>query len=154
MKYFIDVEQGFPRSRQHFVAKVKATLTDPRSWNVPFEEVTKADEADIRIFLVRSSTIKNICNFSGLSCADRSTRNIYINGYRWLYGSKRSKMNLDDYRSYVINHEVGHLLGLDHLKCSGKAGKKAPVMLQQTLGVGKCLPNPFPTTAERNLVKR
>ena len=35
---------------------------------------------------------------------------------------------------------MGHLLGKEHVKCPGK-GHKAPIMLQQTLGIGKCIPN-------------
>lgn len=154
VKYFIEVEPGFPRTKKHFSTIVASILNDPRSWKFPFEEVDQVEKSEIRIKLVKASTVGKICGFSGLSCADRGTYNIYINGCRWLGGSKKSKMNLTDYRRYVINHEVGHLLGLDHpIRTCGKVGCKAPVMLQQTLGVGKCKPNPWPTKTEQDLAK-
>jgi hypothetical protein len=40
----------------------------------------------------------------------------------------------------MVSHEMGHILGKEHVKCPGK-GKKAPIMLQHTLGIGECIPN-------------
>jgi len=151
VKYYVDVESDFPRTKDHFAKLVAQILNDPRSWKVNFQEVNSKQLADMRIYLVKSNSVTKICGFTGLSCADRGPNNIYINGNRWLHGSKKSKMNLTNYRRYLINHEVGHLLGFDHLTCA-RAGCKSPVMLQQTLGVGKCLPNPWPTKSEQTKI--
>lgn len=49
---------------------------------------------------------------------------VVLNSDRWLrmtttYG------DLDEYRAYVVDHEVGHFLGHDHADCPGK-GEPAP----------------------------
>ena len=39
--------------------------------------------------------------------------------------------DLDAYRSYAVNHEVGHALGMRHQPCPA-SGAPAPVMMQQS----------------------
>ena len=51
--------------------------------------------------------------------------------------------DLTGYRTYVVNHEVGHSLGHGHAYCAGK-GEVAPVM-QQTYGVKGCSAWPWPS---------
>ena len=65
---------------------------------------------------------------------------MYLCAERWFAGAKKSGLKLEDYRQYMVSHEMGHILGKEHQKCRGK-GEKAPIMLQQTLGIGECIPN-------------
>jgi hypothetical protein len=70
-----------------------------------------------------------------------------MNIENWRNGKSLSGLNKDDYRTYMINHEVGHILGRGHSQC-GNRGTKVPVMVQQTLGIGDCRPNHWPLSWE------
>ncbi|HEX8498014.1 MAG TPA: DUF3152 domain-containing protein, partial [Actinomycetales bacterium] len=75
-----------------------------------------------------------------LSCSigDRAI----ITSHRWAVGTPEFP-DLAVYRQYVVNHEVGHVLGKGHEQCPG-AGQVAPVMQQQTKKVAPCTPNAWP----------
>ena len=86
-----------------------------------------------------------------LSVADRNSNTIYVNSDRWTGAiPNKSGLRLKGYQTYIINHEVGHLLGKDHpgLKKQNqwrlKGYSKAPIMIQQTLGIGAFRRNKWP----------
>ena len=111
---------------------VTAYLNDPFGWNSKgyfFEQVTSAE--DIHIRLSSPKTIAKVCGLpDNLSCAVMNGKNVYLNSHRWVRGSKKSKLSLDDYRQYMVSHEIGHILGFDHTTCPC-VGCKAPIMMQQ-----------------------
>jgi hypothetical protein len=80
--------------------------------------------------------------FGKLSCRSGPST-VVLTYYRWVKAIPEYAGNHDGYRHYVINHEVGHVLGHHHEYCAGK-GKLAPVMMQQTKGLKGCRPNPWP----------
>jgi hypothetical protein len=73
----------------------------------------------------------------------RFDNTIMINLRRWLTAVPAFGDDMDGYRNMVINHEMGHFLGFDHMLCPG-AGQPAPVMQTQTIGLEGCRPNPYP----------
>lgn len=158
MRYRVDVEKGLPLETDLFAQAVQKTLNDKRSWahdgERSFERVSKGD-VDFVITLASSPTTDEWCAKSGLdtseqnvSCDSASTDRIMINAYRWAQGSKTfGDKRMLGYRQMLINHEVGHRIGRDHVGCP-KDGALAPVMMQQTKSLesdgAKCRPNPWP----------
>jgi hypothetical protein len=122
---------------------IMAYLNSPDGWSQDgyfFEPVEKA-LARVWIRLSTTKTIENICGIGhNLSCAELGGKHMYLCAERWFEGAPKSKLNLEDYRQYMVSHEIGHILGKEHVDCPGK-GKHAPIMLQQTLGIGECIPN-------------
>lgn len=117
-------------------------LNDPHGWSKYgyfFEPVDSREDVHIR--LSSSAKIESICGIpDNLSCAELGGRNMYLNADRWFHGSKASKLPLSKYRQYMVSHEIGHILGHEHKECPCK-DCPAPIMMQQTLGIGKCKPN-------------
>jgi hypothetical protein len=142
--YNVNIDTDITMNMNLVREKISSVLNDKRGWKrLGYEFYYQEHNPNIRINIVNENKIVNICKFRGLSCADTSNNIVYINIKRWRRGSTASKLSLDDYRTYLVNHEIGHLPGRSHREC-GKRGTKVPVMVQQTLGIANCKPNPWP----------
>jgi len=147
LRYRVEVEKdikGVPPAA--FAQAVGATLADPRGWTAGghwrFQQVGPGRHPDFTIFLATPDTRDELCDDipdGYTSC--RNGANVVLNVARWVKGVPFA--GLPAYRQYMVNHEVGHKLGDGHQLCPG-AGKPAPVMQQQTLGLHGCKPNPWP----------
>ncbi|MEW2626338.1 DUF3152 domain-containing protein [Streptomyces sp. NPDC048106] len=156
-RYRVDIEQGLGLDGALFAAAVQKTLNDDRSWGHggtrTFERVSSGTP-DFVITLASPGTTATWCAKSGLdttednvSCDSAATQRVMINAYRWAQGSKTYGDKIHMYRQMLINHEVGHRLGHNHVTCE-KDGELAPVMQQQTKFLDHdgihCLPNAWP----------
>jgi hypothetical protein len=161
-RYRVDIEQGLGLDGQLFADAVQKTLNDKRSWahggERTFERVGRGETPQFVITLASPGTTADWCAKSGLdttednvSCDSAATDRVMINAYRWAQGAKPYDDALHDkaiypYRQMLINHEVGHRLGFNHVTCSHD-GALAPVMQQQTKfltsGGITCRPNPW-----------
>jgi hypothetical protein len=154
--YAINVDPGSGLSRRKVTGIVADILADPRGW-APLKHTTFAavawEKAQLRIWIMEPDEVDRRCaplTTEGYkSCAIE--RNVYINADRWKRGAAAAEMAVPDYRRYVVNHEVGHALGEGHRKCPGK-GRLAPVMLQQTISLRGCRPNPWPNPGTKSPV--
>nr|WP_297425453.1 DUF3152 domain-containing protein [uncultured Actinotalea sp.] len=142
----VEVEAGLEVDGPLFARLVMDTLNDPRGW--PAEgELTFArtdGEADLRVVLASPQKVDQMCaplrTLSRYSCGRYG--HAALNHTNWVQATEEFA-DLTQYRQYLVNHEVGHLLGRGHEDC-GAAGQVAPVMQQQTIRVAPCLPNAWP----------
>jgi hypothetical protein len=146
--YTVAVEGGLGIDPTAFAAAVDATLADQRSWGaadrLSFQRVDSG-AVSFKVVLASPALTDAMCaplsTNGNLSCGNGSTA--VLNAFRWQKGADAYVGDLPRYRQYVVNHEVGHTLGHGHAACT-KAGAIAPVMMQQTKGVGSCVAQPWP----------
>lgn len=149
VSYAVELEGGLPLDGAEVAAEVERVLGDPRSWggheDRPAMVRVGQGPADLRVVVTSPATTDRLCaplrTLGRLSCRTGSTA--VLNADRWLTGADAYGPDLTGYRTYLVNHEVGHLLGEGHQPCPA-AGAPAPVMMQQTKGVGACLAQPWP----------
>jgi hypothetical protein len=146
--YTVEVETATGADPATFAAAVDEILAARRGWtadgSVSFQRIGSGN-ASFRVVLATPATTDRLCaplETNGVYSCHQGGRAV-INLERWRNGAAPSRLPLDHYRIYVISHEVGHALGHDHVGCPG-AGELAPVMMQQTKGIGACAPNPWP----------
>jgi uncharacterized protein DUF3152 len=146
--YTIEVESGIEESDHFriddFAQAVDRTLADERSWigqgQVSLKRVdATSGNPDFRISLTTPHTAHQpqLCGFQipyESSCNLMTKRRVVINLARWIRGAAVFSGDLDGYRQYAVNHEVGHALGKQHTGCPANDAP-APVMMQQTFGV-------------------
>ena len=133
------------------------TLTDPRGWikyGYVFSEDSSKDSNDnskiikVRFFTNDAMVKKYGKSIDRLSAYVPSEHAVYFNLQNWnngtwegLFPPLGNEDGLTRYRQYVINHELGHALGLEHPEC--KSGKVS-VMEQNTKGLtwlNRCMPD-------------
>ncbi len=142
MRYATVVDPGVDYDPRQFAQEIAVYLADPDGWvsrGVTFVP-SRTSDADMVIHLTPVAHMRSLGCDPALSCAEFNGRQIHLNAKRWGEGAAPSGLRLEAYRQYMVTHEVGHILGYDHSRCPGR-GVPAPVMLQQTLGIGPCKPN-------------
>jgi hypothetical protein len=154
-RYGVEVEDGLLIDRVAFAAAVDRILFDKRGWlgagaRISLMRVDKPP-FDFMVTLAKPHTVDRLClplhTGGRVSCENRG-RSV-INFTRWSTGSPYWS-DKTAYRSYLINHEVGHSLGHGHRFCGGR-GQVAPVMQQQTGPATPCRHASWPKRFERAL---
>jgi hypothetical protein len=146
----VEVEDGLDIDGAAFAAFVMDTLNDPRGWGADGSvRFARTDgDADIRVVLATPSTVDAMCAPLATNGRWSCGRNGHaaLNAERWVFGADAwldGGGELTDYRQYLVNHEVGHLLGHPHEECP-VPGEPAPVMVQQSISLDGCTPNGWP----------
>lgn len=143
---------------EQFAAAAAETYADPRGWSlggsVRFERV--ASGGDFTLWLSADRLMSSFGGACDVVWSCRSGDNVVINEDRWLAASpawNEAGGSLRDYRHMVVNHETGHWLGFGHASCTS-SGAAAAVMQQQSMGLQRCTPNPWPLPKEQALIGR
>ena len=127
---------------------ITSILNDTRGWvkvtEKEFQQV-EGTEKEFEFFFASPEKTDELCyplETNGIySC--RNEDQIIINFFRWVNGAIDFGSDLETYRLYLINHEVGHILGWGHVGCP-KEGALAPVMMQQSKSTMGCRPFGWP----------
>lgn len=130
-----------------FQAEAMAILTDERGWGRAGFTFVADPDATFRVVLAEGPEVDQLClplrTFGTVSCQNGPV--VALNADRWRGAVGHWTLGTEVYRGYLVNHEVGHLLGQRHPKprCP-VAGRPAGVMEQQTAGLEGCVGNPWP----------
>ena len=149
-RYVLRVEGGTHVDAATAAPIVERILNDERGWptaqNTSFQPVADPASADFTFNIATPPSADALCSplDTGGMWSCRNGDNVVINSDRWNWGAV-TYPDVDSYRTYVTNHEVGHFLGHEHEFCAG-TGLKAPLMAQQSHDLaGGCVYNAWPT---------
>jgi hypothetical protein len=152
-RYTVQVEDGIQVDRRAVADTIARILGDRRGWGgtgrLSFQRVSSGP-VSFRVVLATPSTVNRLCApliTGGIYSCGMYGRAV-LNLMRWRHGAPPFHGDMTMYRRYLVNHEVGHVLGHSHRSCHA-AGARAPVMMQQTKGVSPCRANGWPLAWER-----
>lgn len=146
----VELEEGLAVDGDCVADLVISTLSDERGWAGDGRSFEVVDEgARITVTLATPETVDRLCaplDTAGFASCWNGSRAM-LNLDRWQTGTDEIT-DTELYRTYLINHQVGHALGYDVRECRAE-GEPAPVMAQQTYGLDGCAANPWPLDWER-----
>lgn len=132
---------------EDFAGFTAAVLDDPRGWRRAGFTFRFRDDAPYTVVLAEGAQVDRLCHpydtGGEYSCQIGSV--VALNAERWRSATSTWPGSLAEYRTMLVNHEVGHLLGQHHpeQKCT-RRGRRAAVMAQQSARLDGCAPNPWP----------
>lgn len=156
VRYRIERRTDDPAT-EGFEEVVRATLDDPRGWQRAGFRLVHDPEARYVIVLAEGPEVDELCEpyDTGGRYSCQIGPVVALHADRWRTATPQWTGDLGTYRRYLVNHEVGHLLGLHHPtpQCPAE-GLAAAIMSQQSTELGGCHPNGWPLDWEIELASR
>lgn len=152
--YTVEKRGDVESSLERFAEIARQTLGDVRGWtlnlNVNYRRVSSGE--DFRLILASPREVDRAAPACSAKWSCRVGDQVLINDERWRKTTSTWPKSRRAYRSYVINHELGHWLGLGDIRECPRRGRDAPVMMQQSKGLDGCNARVWPKFWERNRV--
>ena len=132
---------------EEFAVEAMTILTDDRGWGRGGFEFVEGNDTALLVVLGEGPEIDAIClplqTRATVSCQNGEV--VGLNADRWRTATDSWDSTVEDYRIYLVNHEVGHLIGMRHPtpRCP-TPGAPAAVMEPQTGGLVGCVGNGWP----------
>jgi hypothetical protein len=156
IRYRLLIEVGLEDLLGTWVATVGAVLDDERGWRAGGREFMRVDDHEhFSVVLARPDTVDRLCKplrTGGVYSCGRNGR-ATLNELRWRYGTETWGDEVAGYRVYMVNHEIGHLLGMPHRDCH-EQGEPAAVMVQQTMSLDGCTTAGWPASFELDALRK
>lgn len=153
MTYCVN-SRGNVDSLDGFANTIYRSLNDTQGWPRAGVVFTQGDESTctITITLAQAEEVPSFSSYCSTEYSCRVGDDVIINNTRWHHGVDHWLENgktLAQYRSMVLNHEVGHALGhMDNETPCGGEGQAAPLMQEQSMFLHECTPNQYPLDSE------
>jgi hypothetical protein len=144
-------------SSDELARQVLSWLNHPDGWSRAGFSFVAADASPFAVVLAEGAEVDELClpleTSGSVSCQNGPV--VALNAERWRIAVEHWDSTVGDYRGYLVNHEVGHLLGQRHPqpRCP-VAGRPAGVMEQQTGSLRGCTGNPWPREWEIELARQ
>ena len=140
-----------------FADEALSVLNDQRSWPRAGFRFVEDEASPFRVVLAEGPDVDALClplqTYGTVSCQNGPV--VALNASRWRTAVDHWDGEVADYRGYLVNHEVGHLLGQRHPRPRCPVpGRPAGVMEQQTAGLEGCVGNAWPRDWEIALAEQ
>jgi len=123
------------------------TLNDEAGWRRAGFAFVADESSELAVILAEGDRVDELClpleTYGKVSCQNGPV--VALNADRWRAGGEDWDSTVDEYRIYLVTHEVGHLIGLRHpMERCPTESRIAAVMEPQTNNMQGCRGNGVP----------